>query len=346
MVFGSLDVSNSLVSRYSTSFVSQSGWWCSALWMSPIHLSPVTALHLSPSLAGGVRLSGCLQFTCFPLQHFICLPVWLVVSGSLDVCFHLSPFIGFPLWLVVSGSLDVCFHLSPFIGFPLWLVVSGDASLSICFPYCFGVSGFGCLFSLDSLYLPPFAYCVWLASAVSPSLSPSLSPPVCSHAVSPNFCLFWQGTLWSSSCLPQLPIIYSCLRRHPMVSQWSPNCLQLSPSCRADMISQLSSRSLPDVVSQMLSPSGLQGFSICCLIVFRLSPHVVSRLRQGFYTCYIVFYLLSSIAPVSQIWSPSCLPRCGSQMLSPSPVVVLLSSTSLPDVVCQLSSRCGFLDVS
>ena len=67
--------------------------------MSPIHLSPLIAIHLSPSLAGGVRLSGCLQFICLRLKQFICLPVWLVVSGSLDVsnsfvsltAIHLSP---------------------------------------------------------------------------------------------------------------------------------------------------------------------------------------------------------------------------------------------------------------
>ena len=105
VVSGSPDVSNSFVSPYINSFVSQSGWWCPALrmspihlspliaihfvsqsgwWcpalrMSPIHLSPLTAIHLSPSLAGGVRLSGCLQFIRLRLQQ-----VSLVVSGSLQ----------------------------------------------------------------------------------------------------------------------------------------------------------------------------------------------------------------------------------------------------------------------
>ena len=67
------------------SFVSQSGWWRPALRMSPIDLSPLIAIHLSPSLAGGVRLSGCLQFNCLRIQRFICLPVWLVASSSPDV---------------------------------------------------------------------------------------------------------------------------------------------------------------------------------------------------------------------------------------------------------------------
>ena len=67
------------------SFVSQSGWWCPAVRLSQIHLFPLMGIYLSPSLAGGVRLSGCLQFICLPIKRFICFPVWLVVSGSLAV---------------------------------------------------------------------------------------------------------------------------------------------------------------------------------------------------------------------------------------------------------------------
>ena len=179
------------------------------------------------------------------------------------------------------------------------------------------------LSSLDSFHLPPFAYCVCLASAMSPSLSPSLSFPLCSHGVSPNFCLLWHGTLWSSSCLPQFPIISTCLQG---VFQRSPTCLplvrRLSPSC-VPVVSQISPRCgfpgvpvsskvsprvvylsstslphvlsqwspdvvsqlLPDVVSQMFPPSCLQCFSICCLIVFACPPDVVSQLRQNFNTC-------------------------------------------------------------
>ena len=47
--------------------VSQSGWWCPALPMSPIHVSSLVARHVSPCLAGGVGLSGRLQFISFPL---------------------------------------------------------------------------------------------------------------------------------------------------------------------------------------------------------------------------------------------------------------------------------------
>ena len=62
-----------------------SRWWCPALPMSRIHVSPLVAIHLSPNLAGGVRLSGCLQCICLPLRQVICLPIWLVVSSSLAV---------------------------------------------------------------------------------------------------------------------------------------------------------------------------------------------------------------------------------------------------------------------
>ena len=67
VVSGPVAVSNSFVSPYSNSFVFQSGRCYQYIWVSPIHLSPLIAIHLSPNLAGGVRLCGCLQFICFPL---------------------------------------------------------------------------------------------------------------------------------------------------------------------------------------------------------------------------------------------------------------------------------------
>ena len=92
VVSGSVHVSNSFISPYSNSFVSQSGWWCPALRMSPIHLSPLKAIHLPPGLAGGVRLSGCPIHSSFLIAihlspslaggvrfsgclQFICLPI-------------------------------------------------------------------------------------------------------------------------------------------------------------------------------------------------------------------------------------------------------------------------------
>ena len=139
VVSGSPDVSNSFVSPDSNSFVSQSGWWCPALRMSPIHLSPLKAIHLSPSLAGGVRLSGCLQFICLRLKQFICLPVWLVVSGSPDVSnSFVSPFSN----SFVSQSGWWCpalpmspIHLSPLTAIHLSPSLAGGVRLSGCLQF-------------------------------------------------------------------------------------------------------------------------------------------------------------------------------------------------------------------
>ena len=101
---GSPDVSNSCVFPCRASCVSLSGWWCRALRTSPIHVLPpveirlplLIAIHLSPSLADCVRLFRCFLYLCIFVFHpFVvgptslvfhsCLPVWLVVSGALDV---------------------------------------------------------------------------------------------------------------------------------------------------------------------------------------------------------------------------------------------------------------------
>ena len=108
------------------SFVSQSGWWCPALWLSPIHLFALISTHLFPSLAGGVRLFGCLQFICLPLWQLICLPIWLVVSGFgclQFICLALWQLICLPVWLVVSGSSAVS----------VTLVMSGSLAVSNSF---------------------------------------------------------------------------------------------------------------------------------------------------------------------------------------------------------------------
>ena len=164
MVSSSPDVSISFVFPYSNSFVSQSGWWCPALrmspihlsslvaihfsqsgwWcpalrMSPIHLSPLIAIHLSPSLAGGVRLSGCLQFICLPLKQFICLPVWLVVSGSPDVSkSFVSPYSN--SFVSQSGWWCPALRMSPIHLFPLIAIhlspsLAGGVRLSGCLQF-------------------------------------------------------------------------------------------------------------------------------------------------------------------------------------------------------------------
>ena len=126
VVSSSLAVSNSFVCPYLNSFVSQSGWWCPALWLCPIHLSALISTHLFPSLAGGVRLFGCLQFICLPLWQLICLPIWLVVSGFgclQFICLALWQLICLPVWLVVSGSSAVS----------VTLVMSGSLAVSNSF---------------------------------------------------------------------------------------------------------------------------------------------------------------------------------------------------------------------
>ena len=111
-----------------------------ALGISPILVSPLVAIHLSPILAGGVRLCGCLQFMCLPLVQVICLTVWLVVSDVSYSC-------------VFPASPDYFFACLPPCVFPvLWIV-----QLS------------GCLASLDALHVLPFAHSGLLAPNVSPS---------------------------------------------------------------------------------------------------------------------------------------------------------------------------------
>ena len=108
------------VSQYNDSFVSQSGWWCPALRLSPIHVSSLVAIDLFPSLAGGVWLLACLQFICLPpLWQFIGLPIWLVVSGSSPVSNSLSSLVAIDLSPSLAGGvrLSGCLQV---ICFPLW----------------------------------------------------------------------------------------------------------------------------------------------------------------------------------------------------------------------------------
>ena len=123
-------------------------WWCPALRLSPIHVSSLVAIDLSPNLAGGVQLSGCLQFICLALWQLICLPVWLVVSGSSAVS----------VTLVMSGSLAVS---NSFVSKSGWwrLCLPNDSFVS--------QSGWWCpAFRLAPIHLSPL---------VTLHLSPSLA---------------------------------------------------------------------------------------------------------------------------------------------------------------------------
>ena len=146
MVSGSPDVSNSFVSPYSNSFVSQSGWWCPALRMSPIVSPysnsfvsqsgwPLIAIHLSPNLAGGVRLSGCLQihFSSLAAIHFSQSGWWCPALRMSPI--HLSPLTA-SLACGVRLSAVLQFIYFPFlqcICLPFLLVVSGSPAVSNLF---------------------------------------------------------------------------------------------------------------------------------------------------------------------------------------------------------------------
>ena len=147
VVYGFPDISNSFVSPYINPFVSQSGWWRPA--MSPIHLFPLIAIHLSPNLAGGVRLSGCLHFICFPLQQ-----VWLVVSALCMSPIHLFPLIAIHLSPILAGSVRLSGCLR--------LIVSPYSKSFV------SQSGWRCpALRMSPLHLSPL-----IAIYLSPSLSP------------------------------------------------------------------------------------------------------------------------------------------------------------------------------
>ena len=61
-------------------------------------------------------------YITYIVSPFICLPFWL------------------PIWLVVSGSLDVSLHLSPFICLPVCLVLPGSRGV----PLFGSLSGWWC----------------------------------------------------------------------------------------------------------------------------------------------------------------------------------------------------------
>ena len=128
VVAGAPDVSNSFVSPYCNSFVSQSGWWCSALRMPPIHLFLFLAIHLSPILAGGVRLS--IVSPCS--NPFVCQSGWWCPALRMSAI-DLSPIIAIHLFPSLAGGVRlygclqfICLPLQQFICLPVWLVVSGS----------------------------------------------------------------------------------------------------------------------------------------------------------------------------------------------------------------------------
>ena len=138
MVSSSPDVSNSFVFLYSNSSVSQSGWWCPAL-----HLSPLVAIHLSASLAGGVRLSACLQFICLPLSNsFVSQSGWCPAlrMSPIDLCPLIAiQFVSQSGWWCPALRMSPihlsplkAIHLSPSLAGGVWL---SHVSNSFVSPY-------------------------------------------------------------------------------------------------------------------------------------------------------------------------------------------------------------------
>ena len=195
MVSGSPDVSNSFVSPYSNSFVSQSGWWCPALWMSPIHLSPLIAIHLSPSLAGGVRLSGCLQFHLSPLKAIHLSPS-LAGGVRLSGCspIQLSPLIA--IHFSQSGWWCPALRMSPIHLSPLY----SNSFVS--------QSGWWC----PALQMSPIHLSPLTAIHLSPSLAGGVrSPDVSNSFVSPISNSFVSQSGWWCPALRMSPIHLSPL---------------------------------------------------------------------------------------------------------------------------------------
>ena len=141
-----------------------------------VSLSSLASLHLSPCLAGGVRLFGCLS-SLVSLHLFPCLAGGVRLFGCLSslVSLHI------PAGLAGGARLFGCvftLHLSPSICRPGWWCPALWVSVFTCLPFV-SRSGWWC---------PPLWVC----------LSPSLAGGVglC------DACLRLSGCDWLCGCLP------------------------------------------------------------------------------------------------------------------------------------------------
>ena len=206
---------------------------CLPVWLV-VSGSPDVCLHLSqnsylsPSLPGGVWFSGCLSslvskfifvsqsawwclvlrmsvFTC--LKIHICLPVWLVLSGSPDVCLHLSqnsylsPTLAGCVRLFGCVSSLISFHLSPTLSNGCLLRAFTCLSYSSC------VSGhhlslFMCLWACVSLInlSPVIGLPLWCCPALSP-VCLCVSSIICLHHLSRTSFVSEVICLQSYACL-------------------------------------------------------------------------------------------------------------------------------------------------
>ena len=155
---GGVWLSQFFVSRYSNSFVSQS------LPMSPIHLFPHLAIYLSPSVAGGVWLSGCLsslvsRLACGVRPSGQFPPRFLhLLSGCLPLVSQLSPRCGFP---------DVVSQLPP--RFLKLLIVVWLSST--CLPDVLSQLSFNCLPQFPFVFQNWSSNCLQVSSICHPVVS-------------------------------------------------------------------------------------------------------------------------------------------------------------------------------
>ena len=267
-----------LVSKFI--FVSQSAWWCLVLWMS--------------------------VFTC--LKIHICLPVWLVVSGSPDVCLHLSqnsylsPSLAGGVWF--SGCLSSLVSKIIFVSQSGWycpvlrMSVFTCLKIHICLPVCLVVSGSPDVY----LHLSQISY-------LSPSLAGIVRFSRCLSSLVSKFIFVSQSAWW---CLVLRMSVFTCLKIHICLPVW------LVGSGSSDVCLHLSQNSY-------LSPSlpGGVWFSGCLsslvskFIFVSQSAWWCLVLRMSVFTCLKIH----SCLPVCLVVSGSpdvCLHLSQNSYLSPS----------------------------
>ena len=291
---------------------------------------------------------------CLPLFVFRafppCFPLWFVFHLVCPLCLPLCLPPCLPLCPPASHRVS---HLAP--------IVSSTVSLSHCTPTCPPLCRPLCLF-----HLVPISFPISRSRERYPADFPPPLPRTWGGSLEPEMSLLVFGmwfpkcflpAVWVSQlspsgfpgCLPQLSVVSkmwpsTCL---PLVSQLSPRCLpivfHLSPSCCTDVVSlsQVPPRCHPDAISQMLSPSCLQGFSACC---FRL-PDVsqvwslnclVSKLSPG-----IVFHSFQLSPRIGPPIVSECLPLVSQLSFRCClPLVTQPSRVCLADVVSRLSPEC------
>ena len=190
-----------------------------AMWTScptvPYSLSSRVSLHLSPSLAGGVRLFECIS--SLHLSALICRCFVVGWGDRLSSSLYLSPFTCLPVRPVLFGSLNVSFYLFPFISLTVWLVsgsldVSSLVSLHLSPTLSSGILLFRCLFFVFTC----------LSSGISRHVSPKffvsqlicLQSAVCLSGGVRLYRLFTFARVSSTICLSPSVSYFICLRSH------------------------------------------------------------------------------------------------------------------------------------